>query len=121
MEGLISNVWELLTIYGLKVIAAIVVFVVGRWIAKGLTKFVENLMNKRQLDSTIVSFVANMTYVALLVFVILARSRTTGNPDNLIYCGYRCGRPGYRSCVARIFGKFCGRLSDDHFPSVQSW
>jgi len=72
MGGLISNVWELLTIYGLKVIAAIVVFIVGRLIAKGLTKFVENLMNKRQLDSTIVSFVVNMTYVALLVFVILA-------------------------------------------------
>jgi len=72
MEGLISNVWELLTIYGLKVIAAIVVFVVGRWIAKGLTTFAEKVMNKRQVDPTIVSFVGNMTYIALLVFVVLA-------------------------------------------------
>ncbi len=29
-------------------------------------------MNKRQVDPTIVSFVANMTYIALLVFVVLA-------------------------------------------------
>jgi small conductance mechanosensitive channel len=29
-------------------------------------------MNKRQVDSTIVSFVTNLTYIALLVFVILA-------------------------------------------------
>lgn len=72
MENLISKVWELLTIYGLKVIAAVVVFVVGRWIAKGLTKFAENVMNKRQVDPTILSFVANMTYIALLVFVVLA-------------------------------------------------
>jgi small conductance mechanosensitive channel len=72
MEDLVSNVWELLTIYGLKVIAAVVVFVVGRWIAKGLTKFAEKVMNKRRVDTTIVSFVANMTYVALLVFVVLA-------------------------------------------------
>ena len=72
MEDLIEKILELLTIYGLKVIAAIVVFIVGRWIAKGLTKFAENVMNKRQVDPTIVSFVANMTYIALLVFVVLA-------------------------------------------------
>jgi small conductance mechanosensitive channel len=72
MEDLVSKIWELLTIYGLRVIAAVVVFVVGRWIAKGLTKFAENVMNKRQVDPTIVSFVANMTYIALLVFVVLA-------------------------------------------------
>ena len=72
MENLGAKVWGLLTIYGLKVIAAVVVFVVGRWVAKGLTKFAEKVMNKRQVDPTIVSFVANMTYVALLVFVVLA-------------------------------------------------
>jgi small conductance mechanosensitive channel len=72
MENLVPKIWEIITIYGLKVIAAVVVFVVGRWIAKGLTKFAENVMNKRQVDPTIVSFVANMTYIALLVFVVLA-------------------------------------------------
>jgi small conductance mechanosensitive channel len=72
MENLFSKIWELLTIYGLKVVAAVVVFVVGRWVAKGLTKFLEKVMNKRQVDPTIVSFVENMTYIALLVFVVLA-------------------------------------------------
>ena len=72
MGNLVSNLWGLLTIYGLKVIAAVVVFVVGRWVAKGLTKFAEKVMNKRQVDPTIVSFVTNLTYIALLVFVVLA-------------------------------------------------
>jgi small conductance mechanosensitive channel len=72
MEDLLSKIWELLTIYGLKVIAAIAVFIVGRWIAKGLSKLAEKVMNKRQVDPTIVSFVVNMTYIALLVFVVLA-------------------------------------------------
>ena len=72
MEDLLSKVWVLLTIYGLKVIAAIAVFVVGRWIAKMLTALIEKVMNKRQVDPTIVSFVANLTYIALLVFVVLA-------------------------------------------------
>jgi len=72
MEDLFSKVWELLTIYGLKVIAAIAVFIIGRWIAKMLTSLTEKVMNKRQVDPTIVSFVANLIYIALLVFVVLA-------------------------------------------------
>ncbi|MFZ0484692.1 MAG: mechanosensitive ion channel family protein, partial [Desulfobacterales bacterium] len=72
MEDLLSKVWTLLTIYGLKVIAAIAVFIVGRWIAKMLTALTEKVMNKRHVDPTIVSFVANLVYIALLVFVVLA-------------------------------------------------
>ena len=72
MDDILSKIWELLTIYGIKVIAAIAVLVVGRWIAKGLTGFTEKVMNKRQVDPTIVSFVAHLIYIALLVFVVLA-------------------------------------------------
>ena len=50
----------------------ILVFIVGRWITKGLTKFAENVMNNRQVDPTIVIFTTIMTYIALLVFVVLA-------------------------------------------------
>ena len=72
MENIVEKIWELTTIYGLKVVAAIAVLIVGRWVAKWLTGFTEKLMNKRQVDPTIVSFVANMMYIALLVFVVLA-------------------------------------------------
>jgi small conductance mechanosensitive channel len=72
MDAIITKIWELLTIYGLRAIFAVVVFIVGRWVAKVLTNFVEKIMNKKEVDPTIVSFVANMTYVALLVFVVLA-------------------------------------------------
>jgi len=72
VENIVAKIWELLTIYGLKVLAAIAVLIVGRWVAKGLTGFTEKIMNKRQVDPTVVSFVANMTYIGLLVFVVLA-------------------------------------------------
>jgi small conductance mechanosensitive channel len=72
MEDLLPKIWALLTLYGLKVIAAIAVFIVGRWIAKMLTTLIEKVMNKRRVDPTIVSFVANLIYIALLVFVVLA-------------------------------------------------
>jgi len=72
MGNLIQTVWGILTVYGLKVVAGIAVFVVGRWIAKGLTKAVERLMEKGKVDPTLIKFTGNMTYIALLTFVILA-------------------------------------------------
>lgn len=72
MENLIEKVLELLTVYGLKVLAAIVVFIIGRWVAKGLRNLARRVMEKKGVDPTLISFVVNLTYIALLVFVIIA-------------------------------------------------
>ena len=72
MENIIAKAMELLTIYGLKVIAAIVVFVVGRWIAQIVRNTTKKVMTKRKIDPTIVSFTVSLAYIALMTFVILA-------------------------------------------------
>jgi small conductance mechanosensitive channel len=72
VEKLLEKIWEILTVYGLKVVAGIAVFVVGRWIAKALTRAVERLMEKSNVDATLIKFTGSMTYIALLTFVILA-------------------------------------------------
>jgi small conductance mechanosensitive channel len=72
MENLAQKVWELLTVYGLKIVAAIAIFIIGRWVAKALTKGVKRLMENRNVDQTLVKFTANLAYIALLTFVILA-------------------------------------------------
>jgi small conductance mechanosensitive channel len=72
MEDILSKVWGLLTIYGLKVIAAVVIYGVGRLIAKGVERLIERLMKRRNADPMLVSFVGNITYIGLLVFFILA-------------------------------------------------
>jgi len=72
MENLVTKVWEILTVYGLKILAAIAVFIIGRWIAKLITKAVERLLKRSKVDTTLVKFTSNLSYVALLAFVILA-------------------------------------------------
>jgi len=72
MEAMVQKLWELATIYGVKVLAAIVIFIVGRWIAKGFRKLVRRVMDNRKIDSTIVGFVGNLTYIAILTFAVLA-------------------------------------------------
>ena len=64
--------WEFLTIYGFKVITAIIIFIVGRWIARFLSNIIQKVMTRRKLDPTIVTFVVNLTYILLLTFIIIA-------------------------------------------------
>ena len=72
MENLLPRIIEFLTIYGIKVIAAIAVFIIGRWVARALTNLVKKVMRKRKVDPTLISFTANLAYIGLLIFVIIA-------------------------------------------------
>ena len=72
INQVIEKVGELVTIYGLKVVAAIAIFVVGRWVAKFISNMIRKMMRKADLDQTLRRFVANMAYIALLAFVVLA-------------------------------------------------
>jgi small conductance mechanosensitive channel len=69
---ILERVWELVTIYGLKVIAAIAIFVIGRWVAKAVVSMIRKMMRNAEVDQTLRRFVANMAYIALLAFVVLA-------------------------------------------------
>lgn len=72
MEGLFQKIWELATLYGIKAILALLILFFGRWIAKLIAHIVERLMVRGKVDHTIVKFVGNLTYVALLAFVVIA-------------------------------------------------
>lgn len=72
MDAIIAKLQEWGAFYGLKIVAAIIVLIVGRWIAKAIRKLVKKILIKRNIDPTLVSFVGNLAYIALLTFVIIA-------------------------------------------------
>jgi small conductance mechanosensitive channel len=72
LENIIDTIYQYLSIYGLKVLAAIAILIIGRWVAKGLRSFFEKILKGRNVDPMIISFVGNLTYVLLLVFFVLA-------------------------------------------------
>lgn len=72
MEQTIAKVWELTTVFGVRIIAALAIFVVGRWVAKFLKRLIEKMMARGHVDQTLISFVANLSYIAMLAFVIIA-------------------------------------------------
>ena len=58
--------------YGMKVLGALAVLIIGMWIAKMIMKGVVKLMGKRNVDPTLISFSSSLLHVALKVFVIIA-------------------------------------------------
>lgn len=72
MEDLLQQGYALLATYGLKIVFAIIILVIGRWVARLFSKLIQRVMKAREVDETLRSFVGNLTYYALLTFVVLA-------------------------------------------------
>jgi small conductance mechanosensitive channel len=72
IDSLLATLQNLATLYGLKILAAIFIFVIGRWIAKMIKKFLGKTMTRSGVDATIIPFVLDLSYVALLIMVIVA-------------------------------------------------
>ena len=75
MDELVTKLRELVALYGLKVVAAVVILLVGWWAARLVRNLVRRLLLKSKLDNSLVSFGVQITYIALMVFVILAALR----------------------------------------------
>ena len=67
-----SQLQDIVTVWGLKVIAAIAIFIIGRWIAKLVRRGVMRMMERAKVDATIIGFVSNIAYITLLAFVVIA-------------------------------------------------
>jgi small conductance mechanosensitive channel len=64
--------------YGLRILAAIVIFLVGKWLTRILTNLIGRAMAKAKIEPTLVSFVKNVCYVGLIVFVAIAALSALG-------------------------------------------
>jgi len=64
--------------YGLKIIAAIAIFVIGKWVAKKLTALIRKMMLKAQVDKTLVEFSESIIYFSILLMVIIAALNQIG-------------------------------------------
>jgi small conductance mechanosensitive channel len=76
MEELLSADADYLNIYlipwAINLAMALVIFVLGRWVAKGISRLVKRLMKKARVEEILITFIGNMLYFALLVVVVIA-------------------------------------------------
>ena len=72
MEQVFDNLVQWIAFYGLKIIAAIVIFVVGRIVASMIRGVVRRILERSNVDETLVSFTGSVVYVLVMAFVIIA-------------------------------------------------
>lgn len=58
--------------YGIKIVLALVVFIVGKWLAKKISGLMKASMLKSGIDATVATFATNLAYGLLLTIVIIA-------------------------------------------------
>ncbi len=68
----VDKITDMAIAWAPKVVAALLVFLIGRWVAKLITNLVRKVMVKRDLDETLVKFLGSMLYVVLLTLVIIS-------------------------------------------------
>jgi small conductance mechanosensitive channel len=72
MEEFMARLPEYLVTYGLRIIAAVVIFLVGRWIARLVSRLVEKIMIKANVEPALAKFMRSICFFLILAFVIIA-------------------------------------------------
>ncbi len=72
MENILTIIQNAIATWGLKLVAAIAILVIGRWLAGVVTKIIKAVMTKAKTDEMLVKFLGSIVYYALLAFVIIA-------------------------------------------------
>ncbi|WP_299891415.1 mechanosensitive ion channel domain-containing protein [uncultured Lacinutrix sp.] len=72
IEKLISKGIDFASDYGLKIIGAIIIWIIGSWIIKKITKTAGNLMSKKGYDESLRKFLLNLVGWILKILLILA-------------------------------------------------
>jgi len=68
----VNQLMVLVTTYGLKIVGAIVILIVGRIAAGVGRKIVRRIMEKAKTEPSVISFVGSLTYILILTFAVLA-------------------------------------------------
>jgi small conductance mechanosensitive channel len=78
IEAILQRVYEYLAQYGFKVIGAIIILLVGRWLAKFISQWIERVLIKSRVDKTLAKFAKNLSNMVLLIFVLIAAMARLG-------------------------------------------
>ena len=64
--------------WSIRIVSALLIFIIGRWISKAIVRFTEKVMRRAKVDDMLVTFIGNIAYALLLVVVILAALEQLG-------------------------------------------
>ncbi len=78
MEAVWDKVLDIATVYGVKIIGAILILILGRIAVGIVANAIRRLMVRSEADPTLTKFLVTLTRIALLTFIIIAAIATLG-------------------------------------------
>jgi small conductance mechanosensitive channel len=72
LEAILQQMVNLISAWGLKILGAFAVLIIGRMVARWARKLVRRLMERGNADATLIPFVASMVYYLIVAFVAVA-------------------------------------------------
>ncbi len=71
--------------WSVNLVTAILIFIVGRWVAKGIVKWLRTRLEKSSMENTLVNFISNILYATLFVAIIITALNQLGvNTTSLV-------------------------------------
>lgn len=71
VDVLLSDLLDKAVSFGLKVLAALLLYVVGAWIIRKVKRVVKNIFDRRETDPAIASFVQSILSIAMTIMLII--------------------------------------------------
>ena len=75
----------LLETWGLKLLAAALIFLIGKWLAKRFSAGLERVLGRAHVDSTLSGFLRRISYAVMLVLVIITALSAIGVPTTSMF------------------------------------
>jgi len=69
---------EYLVLYGTRIVGSILIFFIGKWLAKFANSLIIKMMKKANQDETIIKFLSNVTYGLMITVVVLSALSNLG-------------------------------------------
>lgn len=77
-QEVLNRIYSLLAEYGFRVLGAVLIFAVGRWMAKLVSGLAAKGMKTAKVDATLIPFLENLAFSAMLIFVVIAALAALG-------------------------------------------
>jgi small conductance mechanosensitive channel len=74
----LANLQPLMVKYSASFISALLIFFIGKWLSGKLTKIITALMERAKIDTTLIKFLENIFYYAMLIAVGIAAAGQMG-------------------------------------------
>jgi small conductance mechanosensitive channel len=74
----VETFWDWVSMYSLNIIGAILIFLVGKWLARRIANLLAKLLERNKIDLALVHFLTNLTYYSLIVLVVVAAAGRLG-------------------------------------------